>query len=452
MTPLLAGTEAALLAQVAAAQASGRLPSVAAGVVRGGELVWSLGRGRTVLPGSTGDDPRPDADTQYKIGSVTKTLTATLVMLARERGELGLDDPVARFCPDGPFGTTPLHRLLSHGSGISAEPTGEWWERSTGGDLAALTAAHAGAEPVLEPGSRLHYSNLGYGVLGAVVEAVTGLTWWDAVQQQLLAPLGMGRTSYQGVAPYAGGYAVDALTGEVVAEPLPDTGAMAPAGQLWSTVADLGTWVTHLVDPERSLLRAETLVDMRTMRTADPDDRSGSGFGLGLSLGRSRGRLMVGHGGSMPGFSCGVLADVDRRVGAVVLTNGAYGLGGLTQQVLETVLDREPHVAPEWVPGTLPVPGVVREVVGTWHWGHAPAVLRWDRGLLRLAPPSGPGRVMAFAPTDDPDAFVGTAGYLTGETLRVVRRADGAVSHLECATFVYTRTPYDPQAPIPGGV
>ena len=447
MTGLLDPTARAALRVVASAQAAGRVPSLAAGVVRDAELVWSTGRGRAVR---RDDDARPDSDTQYKIGSVTKTMTAALVLLARERGDLDLSDRLGRFLPDGPYADATLRSMLSHAAGITAEPHGTWWERSEGGSLSDLLAAHTGAEPVLEPGSQLHYSNLGFGLLGAVVEQVTGESWWDTLRHQVLEPLALARTTYEWAAPHAEGFAVDALSGELVAEPLPDTGALAPAGQLWSTVGDLATWLTALVDPERPVLSAASLAAMRTPQVGAPGDRSGTTWGLGVSLVADRGRLLLGHGGSMPGFSCGALIDVDSGTGAVVLSNAAYGLGGAARDLLDTVLDLEPAVAHEWTPTPGPVPPGTREILGTWHWGHAPSVVRWDGRLLHLAPASGPGRVMAFAPVGG-DAWVGVAGYLTGETLRVVRTHEGAVSHLEVATFVYTRVPYDPRAPIPGG-
>ena len=448
---LLEGTARAARGSLARVQAGRRLPSVVAGVVRDGGLAWSGARGSTVRAADVaGGGARPDADTQYKIGSVTKTMTAALVLLARERGDVSLADPVRRFLPDGPFPGATLRDLLSHAAGLTAEPHGTWWERTDGGDVDDLARAHAGAGPLLEPGAQFHYSNTGYGVLGAVLEAVTGTTWLAACEEQLWRPLRMARTSYHQQAPHADGFAVDALTGEVTVEPLPDTGAMAPAGQLWSTVGDLATWLTALVDPERSVLTGESLRALATPQVGAPEDRDGTTWGLGASLTVTGGRKLVGHGGSMPGFSCGVVADADSGTGAIVLSNGAYGLGPLARDLLTTVLDREPPVPGEWRPVTA-VPADVREVVGTWHWGHAPSVLRWDGRELRLDPASGPGRAMRFAPTGEPDTWVGTSGYLTGETLRAVRRADGTVGHLEAATFVYTRVPYDAEAPIPGG-
>jgi CubicO group peptidase (beta-lactamase class C family) len=419
---------------------------MAVGVVRDGALVWSAGRGTTVRR----DDRRqPDADTQYKIGSVTKTMTAALVMLARERGDLALSDHVGRFLPHGPFPEATLRQLLSHGSGITAEPYGSWWERSPGVDRSTLVAAHRGAEPVLEPGERHHYSNLGYGILGEVLAEVCGDTWFAVLEEQLLRPLGMTRTSYQGLDGHAEGFAVDYLTGELTVEPLPDTGAMAPAGQLWSTVGDLATWLAALVDPDRSVLSAESLLAMRTPQAGSPEDRVGQTYGLGVSLLPDAGRVLVGHGGSMPGFTCGVQIDPESRVGAIVLTNGAYGLDDLTRRVVGTVLDNEPPISPQWQPPER-VEDDVREVLGVWHWGHAPSILRLDGEHLVMEPVGTSGRTLRFRRLDT-GTWLGVTGYHTGETLQVVRDGSGAVSHLEVATFIYTRTPYDPAAPIPGG-
>ncbi len=371
-------------------------------------------------------------------------------MLARERGELSLSDTVRRFLPDGPFADASLRSLLAHTSGISAEPLGSWWERSPGVDLAALALAHEGAERVLEPGARHHYSNTGFGVLGEVVASISGASWFDTLHAQILEPLGMRRTSYQCEGAYAEGFAVHHLTGELTVEPLPDTGAMAPAGQLWSTVTDLATWITALVDPERSVLTAASLEAMRTPQSGTPEDRAASLYGLGCSVIYGRGRVLVGHGGSMPGFCCGVEIDPDSSVGAIVLTNGAYGLVDLPVRLVHDTLDAEPALAKEWLPPREPVAADLRDLVGIWYWGQAPAMLRVDGDGFTLGPVDGGGRRMAFTRTG-PDTFLGTRGYHAAETLQVVRRADGSLSHLEVATFVYTRTPYDPAAPIPGG-
>jgi hypothetical protein len=84
-----------------------------------------------------------------------------------------------------------------------------------------------------------------------------------------------------------------------------------------------------------------------------------------------------------------------------------------------------------------------------WFWGNTAHELRWHRGQVHLWEFGDPGDAFVFDVSGD--RIVGVVGYHRGETLHVVRGDDGTVSHLECATFVYTKVPYDPDVAIPGG-
>jgi len=440
---VLPSTAVHLEAAVAAAQATSRVPSLSAAVVRDGALVWQGLRGTAVRDGETA---RPTPDTQYRIGSLTKTLTAALVMQLVDDGALDLADTVATYVPEGPFADATIRGLLSHAAGLPAEPVGPWWERSRGRSYEELVGANADASRVLAPGERYHYSNLSYAILGRVVEVLRGAPWADVLTQRLLAPLGMARTTYAATSPHADGYSVEALTGMLVAEPHQDTGAMAPAGQLWSTPADLCRWLAELARP--TLVTTASLTAMTTPQSADPDEKGAGAYGLGLRLSVAGERVLTGHGGSMPGFLAGAYVDRDSGVGAVVLANTAYGLdvSGLPRTLIETVLAHEPVIAPEWTP-TRELPEGARELLGTWHWGHQPFTMAYDGSVLCLA--ADGGRAFTFAP-DGPDRWIGLSGYSHGETLQVVRREDGSLSHLDIGTFCYTRVPYDPSVPIPG--
>ena len=125
---------------------------------------------------------------------------------------------------------------------MQSEPRGPWWERTRGGDFPALAPANDGSGRVAPAGAWFHYSNLGYGLLGEVVARRFGTPWRALVSERLLQPLGMRTTSYLPRPGAQPGWSVDHFTGVRVHEPLTDTGAMAPAGQLWSTLADLVTW------------------------------------------------------------------------------------------------------------------------------------------------------------------------------------------------------------------
>jgi CubicO group peptidase (beta-lactamase class C family) len=443
---VLPSTQAHLTAALAQAQSSGRLPSVVAGVLRDGDLAWSAGRGRSVGSDVTG---RPDADTQYRIGSITKTMSAALVLQLRDEGRLDLNDPVAKHVPEGPYRDRTLRSLLSHTSGMQAEPNGPWWERAPGVSYDALVAANPESGAALPAGQEFHYSNLGFAVLGEVVTRLRDCGWEEALRRWLLEPLGMTRTSYSAERRAALGYAVDHLAGTLCAEPAHDYQAMAPAGQLWSTAADLVRWMHALVAPPEGVLRPATVAEMATVQGGMPGEALMGGYGLGLQVSGPGPRALVGHGGSVPGFASGMFVDRETGVGAVVLCNGGYGLDavGLTRTMVETVLEHEPPVAPEWEP-TPSVPPSVRELLGVWYWGHAPFLMRTDGTELCLEALSG-NKGFRFRPTG-PDAFAGLSGYHTGETMRVVRHADGSVSHLDIATFVYSRVPYDPRISWPG--
>ncbi|TDB99540.1 class A beta-lactamase-related serine hydrolase, partial [Micromonospora fluostatini] len=235
-------------ALVTGAQAIGRAPSLLVGVVRDGALTHLAG---------AGEHPRPDADRQYRLGSITKTMTAVLVLAHRDAGRLALDDPLDRYLPGTPLAPRTLRQLLGHASGLQREPDGPWWERSAGGDLATLLAGLTPEKVALAPHAAYHYSNLAYGLLGGVLERVTGTPWWTLLTRHVLDPLGLTRTTYQASEPYARGYVVHPWHDTLREEPRTDTGAMAPAGQLWSTATDLARWAAFLADPDPAVLAPE---------------------------------------------------------------------------------------------------------------------------------------------------------------------------------------------------
>src|SRR3954471_21756047 len=188
--PVLPSTARTLLARTARVQRDGRAPGLVAGIVRDGALVWSAGRG---------DVEEPHTDVQHRLGSISKTVTAIAVLRLRDEGRLGLDDPLDRHLPGTPLGDRTVGQLLSHLAGASAESPGGWWERTPGGTLAELQLGEA--DVVLGAARRFHYSNLGFGLLGEMVARMRGAAWDDVVLAEVLAPLGMGRTTPRPQAP-----------------------------------------------------------------------------------------------------------------------------------------------------------------------------------------------------------------------------------------------------------
>jgi CubicO group peptidase (beta-lactamase class C family) len=431
--PVLPTTARVLLARTARAQREGRAPSLVAGVVRNGELAWSAGRGEV---------PEPHTDVQYRLGSISKTVTAVAVMRLRDEGRLHLDDLLERHLPGTPLGDRTVGQLLSHLAGASAESPGDWWERTAGGSLADLRLGPD--DVVLGAARRFHYSNLGFGLLGEVVARARGRSWEDAVTAEVLAPLGMTRTTPRPVAPAAAGLAVHPWADVVLSEPEHHAGVMAAAGQLWATLADLGRFAAFLLGDPGDVLAAGTLEEMTEPAGVDSSAAGWSAYGLGVQVLRLDGRTFVGHGGSMPGFLAGVFVDREEQAGAVSLANSTAGVDPVVFGLLGDLRAAEPRIVEPWAPSPCPIP---LDRLGVWFWGPSPYVLRAvGGGLLHLGPlPGRTGRASRFEPRDD-GTWRGRDGYFAGETLRI------AEDHLDLDTFVFTRTPYDPEAPVPGGV
>ncbi|MEJ8282035.1 serine hydrolase domain-containing protein [Pseudonocardia spirodelae] len=439
MTELLPSTQRVLLARVARAQRDGRVPSLVAGVVRDGGLAWHAGRG--ALPGGAAAD-----DVQYRIGSISKTVCAVTVLRLRDEGLLDLDDPLEDHVPGTPLGARTLGQLLSHLAGAGSESPGQWWERTPGGTLDELGLSDA--DRVLPAARRFHYSNLGFGLLGEVVARIRGRAWADVARDEVLLPLGMTRTSPRPQAPAASGLAVHPWADLVLDEPEHDAGVMAAAGQLWCTAADLARLGALLLGDTGGVLSPATVEEMTLPAGVDPSSPVWSGYGLGVQVQRlvrdGHTTTLVGHGGSMPGFLAGLWVDREEGTGALAMGNTTSGMdGGLPAALLADVRAAEPRVVEPWTPAPSPVDP---QLLGPWFWGPSPYALRAvGGGLLHLGGLGRPGRASRFRVRPD-GTWVGLDGYFAGETLRI------SADHLWLATFVFTRTPYDPAAPVPGGV
>ncbi|MFE5216238.1 MULTISPECIES: serine hydrolase domain-containing protein [unclassified Streptomyces] len=445
---LLPATRRALLHRIAVAQTEGRAPSLVAAVVRGGQAVWHGAR-------TSVDGHGPDENVQYRIGSITKTFTAVLVMRLRDEGLLDLGDPLEKHLPGTGAGEATIAQLLAHTAGLAAESPAPWWER-TPGSLRPELGDVLGEQPLLHPvGRRHHYSNPGYTVLGALVEELRGAPWEEVLRAEILEPLGLRRTGAQPEPPSAGGWAVHPWADALLPEPLEDLGRMAPAGQLWSTTGDLARFAAFLARGDDRVLSAESVLEMRTPAAPAEaaDVLEGTGYGLGMQIQRRDGRLLVGHSGSLPGFLANLTIGVEDDVAAVVLANCTSGplLGAVGADLVRIVAEAEPRIPEPWRPLREVEPAAL-ELAGQWYWGtHAFGLRVTADGLIALGPLTGGGRRARFRSLGD-GTWTGLEGYYAGELLRPVRRPDGSLSHLDLGSFVFTRQPYDTEAPVPGGV
>jgi CubicO group peptidase (beta-lactamase class C family) len=421
---------------VRGAQAA-RLPSVSAAVTRRGEPVWSGAVG--LADAESGREAT--ADTQYRVGSITKTFTAVAIMQLAERGELDLDDPLERHLPEAAHGTPTLRRMLSHLSGLQREPPGEIWETFESPTDEELVAQLADAELVLPPHTRHHYSNLAFALLGQVVARHTGQPYRKVVEERILRPLGLARTTWERVEPAANGYLVQPYANVVAREPDVDLRGGEAAGQLWSTTGDLCRWATFLATGAEGVLRPETVESMWfPLGFYDPDGWT-LAWGLGLMLWREGDVVLAGHGGAMPGQLAGVAVDRKTQVAAAAFTNAGAGadMELLARQLVLATREALPDAHTEWRPEPGP-PAELASVLGRWWSEGVEFVFTWEAGHLeaRLAAPKRPPQPSIFEPLGD-DVFRTVAGREQGELLRLVRDESGTVVKLYWATYPFVR-------------
>jgi CubicO group peptidase (beta-lactamase class C family) len=428
------------------AQRTARVPAVQVAIHRADRPLW------TFEVGEAGGGVRLGPDTQFRIGSITKTFTAVLVLQCRDDGLLDLDDPVSAHLSVPEHGELTIRRLLTHTAGLQREPYGDIWDTLAVPSLEETLAGLAQAERILPSGRRFHYSNLGFALLGHLVAAKRGASWAEVLAEKILTPLDLHLTLAPGENA-ATGYLVDAWSDHARPEPRTDLGGIAPAAQLWGTAAELARWgsfladPTHL-DPKGAVLAADTLAEMRHPVALRDDRVWKSGWGLGLIVRPGSARALdVGHGGAMPGF----LAEAYGRVpgaedvppglaAAVLLSSGtAAGALGLSFDLMDAAVERDPADIEPWRIGE-PAPDELRGVLGHW-WGEGfEYVFRWRDGHLEASEVGdAAGTPPAVFAVESPDLLRSVAGREIGEQLRLTRDGDGRVVRLHWATYRFTR-------------
>ena len=415
-----------------------RLPSVSAAVARNGELLWNEAVG--VADEDAGAAATPD--TQYRVGSITKTFTAVAIMQLRDAGELGLDDRLGDHVPEAAHPGPTIRRMLSHHSGLQREPAGELWETMQPPTVNDLLGRLVEAEQVLEPGRHFHYSNLAFALLGEVVARRSGRAYVEHVQERILDPLGLSRTTWAPSGARARGYFVEPYSDTLKPERDDlDLVAAASAGQLWSTTADLCRWGAFLADPVPEVLAPATVEEMHSVHVM-LDDRWQEAWGLGLGLTRDGERILAGHSGGMPGHLSGFAYSRRDGICAAALTNAGADMRALAVRLAVAVIDALPAEPEPWRPAEHPPPEVAT-ILGRWWSEGEESVFSFRDGRLqaRLAH-DGPEEEPAIFEPDGPDRFRAVSGPERGELLRAARNDLGEVVKLYWATYPFHREPH----------
>ncbi|WP_161498965.1 serine hydrolase domain-containing protein [Cryobacterium aureum] len=328
----------------------------------------------------------PTCDSAFRIASCTKSFTAATLLLLRDRGLLHLDAPITDFVPSfhaqshGEETATPTVRMLMTMSGGLATDD-PWADRQESISRKQLDLLAASVHLASVPGTRFEYSNLGYALLGRVIETVTGRTYIDVVTTELIQPLQLASTGFEStvvsLARLASGHR---RRGENWVElPFSGPGAFSPIGGIFSTGTDLARWARWLGSALRSdgaepgPLAASSRREMQQIQRAIPGggEQGGSyGYGFGLFVQEhASGGITAFHSGGYPGFSAHMRWNQAAALGIVSFENATYsGSKKPATAALELAVERADRrmVAHEAWPDTRKLQAQATELVRSW--------------------------------------------------------------------------------------
>ncbi|MEU4287518.1 serine hydrolase domain-containing protein [Kribbella sp. NPDC026596] len=330
MTPSLTEALAYYDSWLAFNQRYQRVPGVQAAVYAGEGIAFSAAYGFADVENAV---PLTEQHL-FRIASHSKTFTATAVFQLVEQGRLRLDDKASQHVTeivDTPLGERTIRELLAHAGGITRDSqAADWWQLETSfpdrDELLAVLRQESSA--VLPENDRFKYSNIGYGLLGLVVEAAAGTSYNSYVQTAIVDKLGLSGLGPEldpaRLGEYAAGYSALAYADQRVPIEHVDTRALASATGFFGNARDLVTYFSAHLPGDDRLLTDKSKREMQhpLWKTGKED---GPRYGLGLQVTKVGDREVFGHAGGYPGHITKTFVDGERRLAVSVLTNAIDG-------------------------------------------------------------------------------------------------------------------------------
>lgn len=322
---LTSETEAKLQQVLDSVRADFGFPGVQAGV-------WVDGQGWTGTSGTAkqGTDQAITAADHTRIGSITKTVTATVVLQLISEGKLSFDDVVDKFVKGMPNGSTAtIRNLLQMQSGIPTYTANEKvinkWAKNPQAAWTPQQLADSvkGEKPMFKPGEAFFYSNTNFVLLGMIIEQVTGKSIADNFQERVFTPLGLDQTSVPGSSttipsPFLSGVSEQADPDGTVKDATNWNPSFAfTAGELISTIDDLHKWGVALGTGEKILSPEMQKLRVESVNTTVPPNQPTRSYGLGIV--NTDGWL--GHTGEIPGYNTVVNYKIDSKTTIAVMVN-----------------------------------------------------------------------------------------------------------------------------------
>ena len=417
--------------------ATSKVPGVSVAIVQNGEFVWSRGFGMADLENSV----PATADTLYRLGSVSKPITATAALVLSERGQLDLDAPIQKYCPAFPEKPWPIttRQLLGHLGGIRYYRVPETPYSVSQTDAEVGNTRHfedgidgglkffANDPLVAPPGTHFNYSTQGYTLVGCAIEGASGRKYADVVRESVLIRAGMLQTRPDdrfAIVPHRTRFYSKSESGAVVNAEFLDASYKVPGGGLLSSATDMARFEVAILKDQ---LIKRTTRDMMWTPQMPSDGLGRMVYGLGWQMGTTDNVAGVGHGGSQQGTSTMMLIAPDARAGVVVLTNSdAAGAPRLATEVLRILLGRPEHVHSE----IAVAPALLDAYVGTYQSGDFTMVIAREGN--RLVVQVGTQRIPLSAETTRDFYPKGADTHITfmadgnGRTTEVLLREGGS--------------------------
>lgn len=314
-------------------------PGAQIAVSRGGRIVWSESFGCADVE----LDAAVRTDTRFRIGSVSKPLTAAALGRLVQDGKLDLDAPVQKYVPDFPKKAWPIttRQLAGHVAGVRHYEGGEFAIRDAYPTVRAGLAIFEKDALLFEPGTKFQYSSYGWNLISAVLEAASGEPFLELMQKAVFDPAGMTHTTADRPAPLIPGRArfyTRSEAGLVENAPYVDNSYKWAGGGFLSTAEDLVAFANSLL--EGRLLRPDTVQLLWTsMKTADGKDTD---YGIGWSVDRdAKGRRRVRHSGGAMGGTANLVIYPDERLVVALLVNSDESFTGRAPAIAEVFVDEK---------------------------------------------------------------------------------------------------------------
>ncbi len=305
-----------------------RIPGLTLVVVKDGTVVYGKGYGyadREIMRPVKPED-------RFEIGSISKSFTATAIMLLVEEGKIALDDKLDKF-----LGATPPHwsaitirHLLNHTSGLPEYPDAPTFAELNANKILSeddMLVRFRAYSPSWEPGTKYRYCNVGYDILGIIVRSVTGQSYFDFLKQRVFTPLGMHSARLVAPKPARADSAIGYEFKDGKHVPFVTTDAMSTylgmaASGIELSAMDLAKWDAALYSDK--ILKQSTLTLMWTNNAlvqAANADSADIYYGLGWELRTQNGKRWVYHSGGMPGYVTDFMRYPDQKLTIIVFTN-----------------------------------------------------------------------------------------------------------------------------------